>query len=282
MAQSMTGFGSASNEDFLVEIRSLNHRFIDISMKMPPSLNQHEFLLRNIIKEHFKRGRFDVSITVINNKSPILKINKELAKNIYNVYKELQEEFSIAGEISIEIFTNYKDIIIEEMPAYKIENLLKAFQEAVFDLEIMRKREGDLLSYEMKKRVESLMEMNDKINRLAPVEVLKWKEKFIEKLSLILDKVMIDHERITQEAAIMAEKLDISEEINRIENHLKQFLEVLNDSNTIGKKLDFILQEISREINTLGYKSGDYTISNLVVEMKTEVEKIREQVQNIQ
>lgn len=282
MAQSMTGFGNALNEDFLVEIRSLNHKFIDIAIKMPPSMNQYEILLRNILKERFQRGRFDVSITVVESKTPTLKINKELAKNIYNAYKELQEEFSIAGEIGMGIFTNYKEIIMEEMPGYKAENLLITFQKAVSGLEAMRKWEGNLLTDEMKRRVKSLMEMNDTIKKLAPAEVLKWKEKFTERLRLILDAGMVDHDRITQEAAIMAEKLDISEETNRIENHLNQFIEVLNDDNSIGKKLDFILQEISREVNTLGYKSGDYGISSLVVEMKTEVEKIREQVQNMQ
>jgi uncharacterized protein (TIGR00255 family) len=278
----MTGFGNALNEDFLVEIRSLNHKFIDIAIKMPPSMNQYEILLRNILKERFQRGRFDVSITVVESKTPTLKINKELAKNIYNAYKELQEEFSIAGEIGMGIFTNYKEIIMEEMPGYKAENLLITFQKAVSGLEAMRKWEGNLLTDEMKRRVKSLMEMNDTIKKLAPAEVLKWKEKFTERLRLILDAGMVDHDRITQEAAIMAEKLDISEETNRIENHLNQFIEVLNDDNSIGKKLDFILQEISREVNTLGYKSGDYGISSLVVEMKTEVEKIREQVQNMQ
>ncbi|NWF76772.1 MAG: YicC family protein [Nitrospirae bacterium] len=282
MAQSMTGFGSALNEDFLVEIRSLNHRFIDISIKMPPSMNEHEIILRNIIKERFKRGRFDVSITFANNKTPVLKINKELAKEIYNAYRELQKEFSIGGEIGIEILTNYKDIIMEEIQEYKTENLLTAFQEALSDIETMRKREGDLLHDEMKKRVKLLMKMNDDVKKIADTEVVKWKDKFTDRLKLIIDERMIDHERIIQEAAIMADKLDISEELNRIENHLKQFLEVMNNDNSIGKKLEFILQEISREVNTIGYKSGDYAISTLVIEMKAEVEKIREQVQNIQ
>lgn len=282
MAQSMTGFGSALNEDFLIEIRSLNHRFIDISIKMPPSINEHEILLRNIIKERFKRGRFDVFITFANNKTPVLKINKELAKKIYNVYRELQKEFSIGGEISVEILTNYKDIIMEEIQEYKTENLLTAFQEALSDLETMRKREGDLLSDEMKRRIKSLMKMNDDVKKIAATEVVKWKDKFTDRLKLILDERMIDHERIIQEAAIMADKLDISEELNRIENHLNQFLAVMNNDNSIGKKLEFILQEISREVNTIGYKSGDYAISNLVINMKAEVEKIREQVQNIQ
>lgn len=284
MAQSMTGFGSALNEDFLIEIRSLNHRFIDISIKMPPSMNEHEILLRNLIKERFKRGRFDVSITFANNKTPVLKINKELAKKIYNVYRELQKEFSIGGEIGIEILTNYKDIIMEEIQEYKTKNLLTAFQEALSNLETMRKREGDLLHDEIKRRVKSLMKMNDNVKKIAATEVVKWKDKFTDRLKLMLDEKMIDHERVIQEAAIMADKLDISEELNRIENHLNQFLEVINNNNdnSIGKKLEFILQEITREVNTIAYKSGDYAISSLVIEMKAEVEKIREQVQNIQ
>jgi uncharacterized protein (TIGR00255 family) len=120
------------------------------------------------------------------------------------------------------------------------------------------------------------------IQSRAPGEIEAWRERFTERLKLIVDTEILDNNRILQEAAIMAEKLDISEELSRIENHLHQFTEILDDGKTIGKKLDFLLQEINREVNTLSYKSGDYSITNLAVEMKTEIEKIREQVQNIQ
>jgi len=279
----MTGFGSAEKNGLYVEIRSLNHRFIDISIKMPPYMSQYEIPLRNIIKEKFQRGRFDVSISTNNHKTTQLKINAGLARNIYTTLQVLQKELSIPGQISIDtLITVYRDLLIEEEPKYDIEALYAAFREATANLEAMRIREGKLLSEELYNRIESLNAMNNEIRSLAPNEVERWREKFTERLSTILEAGVIDTNRITQEAAIMAEKLDISEEVSRIENHIKQFVEILNTGDIIGRKLDFLLQEISREVNTLAYKSGNFTISNLAVEMKTEVEKMREQVQNIQ
>ena len=279
----MTGFGNAANNDFTVEIRSLNHRYMDVSIKMPPYLNKYEIPLRNILKEKFQRGRFDVSISTNNHKVRQLKINNELARIIYIALQSLQKELSIPGQISMgTLITVYRDLLIEEEPKYDIEALYAASREAVTNLEAMRIREGKLLSEELYNRIESLNTMNNEIRSLVPNEVERWREKFTEKLSTILEAGLIDTNRITQEAAIMAEKLDISEEVSRIENHLKQFVEILNTGDIIGRKLDFLLQEISREVNTLAYKSGNYAISNLAVEMKTEVEKMREQVQNLQ
>lgn len=278
----MTGFGSAENNDFRVEIRSLNHRFIDIATKIPPYTSQYEIPLRNILKGRFHRGRFDVSISTNDHKATQLRINKELARNICTALQDLQIELSIPGEINIETLAGYRELLIEEEPKYDIDALYAAFHEALSDLEEMRIREGKLLSEELHKRMESLNAMNNKIKSLAPHEVVKWREKFTERLRLIIEAGEMDSTRITQEAAIIAEKLDISEEVSRIESHIKQFLEILGNDNIIGRKLDFILQEISREVNTLAYKSSDYTISNLAVEMKTEIEKMREQAQNIQ
>jgi uncharacterized protein (TIGR00255 family) len=278
----MTGFGSATNHDFTVEIRSLNHRFIDISLKMPPYMSRYEISLRNILKEKFRRGRLDVSISVNESQVPRLKINKHLAGNLYAALRQLQEELSLPGEISIETLTGYREILMEEETGYDIEALSRVFHEAASKLEGMRLREGNLLREDIRKRLDILNDMNSRIKSRAPDEVVRWREKFAERLKLIVESGAIDNNRIIQEAALMAEKLDISEEINRIENHIKQFVEILNNGDMIGKQLDFLLQEINREVNTLACKSGDYSISALAVEMKTEVEKIREQVQNIQ
>jgi uncharacterized protein (TIGR00255 family) len=278
----MTGFGSVENIGFRVEIRSVNHRFIDIAIKMPPYMTQYEIPLRNILKEKFQRGRFDVSISTNDHKARQLIINKELASNIYTALQDLQKELSIPGEINIETLAGYRELLIEEEPQYDIDSLYAAFHEAVSNLEKMRIREGKLISEDLHKRIELLNAMNNKIKSIAPHEVVKLREKLTERLRLILEAGEMDSTRITQEAAIIAEKVDISEEVSRIENHIKHFSEILMNDNIIGRKLDFILQEISREVNTLAYKSSDYTISNLAVEMKTEIEKMREQAQNIQ
>jgi len=282
MVQSMTGFGSASNADFSVEIRSLNHRFIDISIKMPQFMSQYEIPLRNILKENFERGRFDVSISLNEQKAPRLKCNRPLAKNLLSALKDLQKELSLPGRITIQTFSEYRDILIEEEPVYDVDTLYGIFHQAVFSLKEMRIREGNLLSDEIRKRTGALDKMIKTIKSNAPDELVRWREKFSARLRLIVDAGIMDNSRILQEAAIMAEKLDIAEEISRIENHLKQLEEIPGHGDAVGKKLDFLVQELNREVNTLACKSGEYAISAIVIEMKTELEKIREQVQNIQ
>jgi uncharacterized protein (TIGR00255 family) len=278
----MTGFGSSANDDFAVEIRSLNHRYIDISLKMPPYMSRHEIPLRNLLRERFQRGRFDVSVSARSADVPRLKIDRNTAQKIYSALKDLQNEFSLPGAIGIETLTAYKEILVEEEPEYNVDALYAAFREAVTNLEAMRIREGKLLEEEMRDRVFSLKEMYEQIKLRAPDQISRWREKFTERLSVVVGGASIDDNRVLQEAAIMAEKLDISEEINRIENHVKQFTEVMSSGDAVGKKLDFLLQEISREVNTLSCKSGDYNISSLAVDMKNEIEKMREQAQNIQ
>ena len=278
----MTGFGSASNADFSVEIRSLNHRFIDISIKMPQFMSQYEIPLRNILKENFGRGRFEVSISLNEQKAPRLQCNRPLAENLLSALKDLQKELSLPGRITIQTFSEFRDILIEEEPEYDIDALFSIFHQAVFNLREMRIREGTLLSEEIRKRTAALDKMIKTIKSSAPDELVRWRERFSARLRLIVDAGIMDNSRILQEAAIMAEKLDISEEMNRIENHLKQLAEIPDQGDAVGKKLDFILQELNREVNTLACKSGEYAISAVVIEMKTELEKIREQVQNIQ
>lgn len=278
----MTGFGSASRNSFTVEVRSLNHRYIDIFLKSPAYINQHEIDLRNILKEHFQRGRFDVTVSVPHEKGAPLAINTEMAKSLYAAMLDLQKEIGIPGPISMETLAGIRELYIEQEPEYNTDDLFAAFREAVSNLVQMRIREGSLLTEELTKRLGVLEELTDRIKSLAPDEIIRWREKFTERLKLILDTEMIDKNRILQEAAVMAEKLDISEEINRLENHSKQFGEILQNESIVGRKLDFLLQEMGREVNTLACKSGDYAISNIVVEMKTEIEKIREQTQNLQ
>lgn len=282
MVQSMTGFGSEESNGLKIEIRSLNHRFIDISIKIPSYLSHCEIPLRNILKERFHRGKFDVTVITNDQKLTHLTINKEMARKIYTAFQDLQKELSIPGQIHIDTLIGYKELLIEEEPQYNLDALYAAFDDALSNLEAMRMLEGKLLSEELAERAKSLNAMIDKISSLSPHVLTKCTEKFSERLRSLLQGGETDSARIMQEAAIMAEKLDISEEISRIENHIKQFIETLSESNVIGRKLDFLLQEISREVNTLSYKSSDYTISSLAVEMKTEIEKMREQAQNIQ
>ncbi len=282
MIQSMTGFGSGEKGGFKVEIRSLNHRFIDISLKIPPYLSQFDIALRNVIKEKFHRGKFDVTISLNGQQLMQFNINREMARKIYSTLLELQKEFSIPGQIEISTLAGYRELFIEGEPKYNIDALHAAFHEAVSNLEAMRVKEGKLLLEEQRQRVETLNVINNKIKSLTPYFLEKYRERFTERLGLILGTTGIDSTRVIQEAALMAEKIDISEEVSRLENHIKQFIETIDEGDAIGRKLDFLLQEMSREVNTIASKSADYTISNFIVDMKTEIEKMREQVQNIQ
>jgi len=278
----MTGFGSAEKNGFRIEIRSLNHRFMDIAIKAPPHLSQYDLSLRNMLKERFQRGRFDVTVSTDNHMTRRITINKEIAKKIYYEFQELQKELAIPGQIDVNVLAGYRELLVEEEPEYDINALYAAFHEAISRLEAMRVKEGNLIAEEQRKRVESLKTINDKIQSLLPCLTERYKAKFTERLELLLEPREIDTAKIIQEAANVLEKLDISEEVDRIDNHIQQLEETLDAGNIIGRKLDFLLQEIGREINTIAAKSTDYTISSLTVDMKLEIEKMREQVQNIQ
>lgn len=282
MIQSMTGFGVAENSSFKVEIRSVNHRFIDISVKVPPTMNHYDIPLRNAIKERFQRGKFDVFISVSNHGDAGVHFNKERAKDIYNTLQILKKELSIPGEITIDTLVDYRELFIEKESKDDFDTLYSVFNEAVADLEAMRKREGELIAKVLRSRIQQVDKLNNEIKSIAPKEIMRLKEKLNDRLREIIKDEVFDSSRILQEAAIIAEKSDISEEVNLIENHIRQFLFILDSGATVGRKLDFLLQEMNREVNTLAYKSTDYNVSAIVVDMKTELEKIREQVQNIQ
>ncbi len=282
MVQGMTGFGVAEDENFRIEIRSVNHRFIDISIKAPPFMNQYDIPLRTIIKERFRRGKFDIVISAGNQGAAQVDLNRGMAKDIYTALKMLQKELSIPGEITIDTLVEYRELLVEKEPDYDIDALYEVFHKAIADLEAMRMREGEFVAQDVMRRIEQLHTMNSEIKALIPNEVMRLQEKLTERMSIMLKDEVIDSNRILQEVALLAEKSDISEEVTRIENHINQFGDILYSDTAVGRKLDFLLQEINREVNTLAYKSHDYTIAKLVVDMKTEVEKIREQVQNIQ
>jgi uncharacterized protein (TIGR00255 family) len=278
----MTGFGCAEKNGFRVEIRSLNHRFIDITIKAPPYLYQYDVALRNILKETFQRGKFDVTVSTDNHRMAQVSINRDMAGQIFNAFQKLQQELSIPGQLDINTLAGYRELLVAEETTYDINALYAAFHEAISHLEAMRVREGNLLADEQRQRAASLKSINDKIKFLMPSLVEQYKAKFSERLRLLFEPKEIDSAKVIQEASVLIEKLDISEEVNRIENHIQQLTETLKEGNVMGRKLDFLLQETGREVNTIAAKSSDYTISSLTVDMKLEIEKMREQVQNLQ
>ena len=278
----MTGFGSAETQGYRIEVRSVNHKFLDVHMRAPAFLAQLEILFRGILREHFSRGKFDITVTVSEHASTELSINPELVRKIYEAFRELQDDLSIRGDIDINTIVNLHGMFIETSQKFDLDAVTEVFKQSLKDLQGMRTREGEALSGELMSMCNALGSMNDRVGKLCGRAVSDIQLKFSERLKVLMEGSEIDSSRILQEAAITAARLDISEEISRVESHIGQFRETLAKGGIIGRKLDFILQELNREVNTIASKSADYELSSLTVDMKTEIEKIREQVQNIQ
>jgi uncharacterized protein (TIGR00255 family) len=281
MVQSMTGFGSAEKNGCRVEIRSLNHRFLDIYIKAPAFFNQFEISF-NALKGRFSRGKIDVNFLISENVNKYVDINTDFVVKIYAAIKRLQEDLSIPGRLDINAIANFREMFIETSQKYDIDAINIVFQQALESLYKMRMKEGEALAAGLQPMIDFLNFMNEKIKNLSTKVLSNAKEKLNDRLKVLLEGNDIDSNRLLQEAAVMAAKLDVTEEIVRIESHLRQFREILTDGDIIGRKLDFILQELNREVNTISSKSADYSIASLTIEMKTELEKIKEQVQNIQ
>jgi len=282
MTQSMTGFGSSEKGSFRVEIRSLNHRFLEIVMKISPHMSQHEIPLRNLVKDRFSRGKFDILVCLRHEENPMIKVHTGLARELYNSLLKLKEDLSLSGTLGIETFAGFRELIMSEEVPRDTELLYSAFAEAMDRVQDMRNREGGAIVQDVRARLERVEHMNAQISLLCPEVVDKFKRKFAEKLAFLFGDVRYDDTRVVQEAAVIAEKMDISEEITRIGSHVKQMRQILSDGDTIGRRIEFLLQELNREVNTVTSKSDDYRISSIAVEMKVELEKMREQSQNIQ
>jgi len=282
MVQSMTGFGRAEKNGYRVEIRSINHRFLEIFMRTPPFISQIEMPLRNLLKGYFARGKFDVTISIAERASAELIVNTDLVKKIIASFRGLQEELSVKGEIDVNTLVGMHDMFIETSETYDGDAVTEVFTLALEDLLKMRTREGQALAAELLGMVDALQLMNERSKDFCGGAVAAMTEKFNERLKTLLEGREIDANRILLEAAIIAAKMDITEEVARIGSHLRQFREILLKGGIIGRKLDFLLQELNREVNTIASKSADYGLSSLTVDMKTEIEKLKEQVQNIQ
>lgn len=282
MVQSMTGFGSAEKNGYRVEIKSLNNRFMDIYVKAPSFLSQFDIPFRNLLKGSFARGKFEVAISVSENVTAELKVNTGTAGRLYSAFKKLQEDLSLSGQIDINMIAGFHQMYMETDVVYDENTLFEVFNQAMESLSEMRSREGSVLAAELLNMLDFLGSMNERIRDLKGNVIREITEKFYERLESLFSEKDFDSNRILQEAALMAMKLDITEEIARIDCHVKQFREILSHDDIIGRKLDFIVQELNREINTITAKSSDYALTSLTVEMKSVIEKIKEQVQNIQ
>lgn len=278
----MTGYGAAERKGFKVEVRSLNHRYVDVSVRMPSFLMEHEIPVRNLIKDQFARGKFDVTISLTDKRQFKVRANKELAGELYDTLLDLQKTLSIPGSLDIGFLSWYRELLLSEETAYSADDLYGALGDALARVDEMRRKEGESLRKELEfhsGRVESL---RAEVEELSHGMAITHKEVLSRKVAELTSAVPIDETRLAQEIALLAQKSDITEELARLRSHMKQFNAFLSGGEAIGRKLDFLMQEMYREVNTIASKVDDIRIINLTIEIKAGIEKLKEQVQNIQ
>ncbi len=280
--QSMTGFGQAEAGGIRVEVRSVNHRYLEPRFRIPVFINPYEITLRNMIRERFSRGRFDVTIALTDKADVRLCINRTLAGNLFHALKGLQQDLGIEEGPTLDHLFWFRESLFREEPEYNPEDLFRVFETALDRLALMRRREGEHLAEDILSTVEALERILDAVRSEVEGTLEKTCERLRERISELLSEAAIDEARLLQEAAFLSEKADVSEELTRVQSHISQLRKIISEGGTIGRKLDFLLQELLREINTIGSKSSEYRVSDLVIQMKTEVEKMKEQVQNLQ
>jgi len=278
--QGMTGFGSAETGEFRVDVRSLNHRFLEINVRIPHRLLEHEIPIRNMIKGKFARGRFDVFVNL--NGKIALGLDRDAAREVYGVLNGLRKELSIPGPVGLGDLVNLKEFFTAEAEPPEAAPLYEALGQALKDVEKMRAEEGRMLAADILEHAGKLLQLYAEARDLLPQALSGLKERFTGRLKALLAEAGFEEARLLQEAAILAEKADISEELARIGGHLAQIEKLFEKGRKIGRELDFILQELHREANTIGAKIEDVEIIKRFIEFKTEVERMREQAQNLQ
>ena len=294
MIKSMTGFGRSEYSDekrsIVVEIKSVNHRYCDVSMRMPRRYSFAEEKLKALVKQYARRGKIEVSIMVDNltDEDSSVKLNTLAAHQYYENLQQLKNEFGLEGEVTLPFLASLPDVM-KSVPDLEDEDevcrsLSIPVEEAAKKLDEMRIVEGKKLAEDILMRGDLIRDLVKQIELQAPETVKNYTVKLKERIAELVDgAVEIPEDRILLEAAIFADKANITEEMVRLDSHIRQLKDIIGKSNQPdGKKLDFLVQEMNREANTIGSKANDLTITNTVLDIKSEVEKIREQVQNIE
>jgi uncharacterized protein (TIGR00255 family) len=293
MLISMTGFGRAESQEgdytYQAEIRSVNNRFIEINTRLPKAYVDLEQPLKKLIKLHCSRGSISLTISLANSNEGSgewdVRPNLSLATQYVDALNQIRDSLGLHGEIDLKSLVGLRDIIKIEPVALdpaKKDLILNIATEALTSLQKMREEEGENLQKDLAHRIDAIENHAVEIESRHPEVIMEYQGKLNERIKTLNEGVGLDETRLAQEAALLADRSDITEEMTRLRSHLKQFRNFFNAKEPIGRKLEFITQEINREVNTTGSKSSDISISNRVIEMKSELEKIREQVQNIE
>jgi len=277
----MTGYGRGIAGTIKAEARSFNHKYLDIQVKLPSFLYHYDNDIRKLVKSKFDRGHIEISISRSDTESAHIMINKTLAREYYNALVFLKDELSLTGDVDINVLASYRDIF-RPPEEEKTEEMSEAVGLALQELEKMRIEEGRNLIDDIAERIGLLTKYINEIEERRSRIIDDTKQRLLERLQEFLGNITMDESRLVQEAAILIERSDITEEIVRFRSHIGHIGDVLRTGDTIGKKLDFLAQELRREVNTIGSKTNDVEIANKVIELKHEIEKIKEQIQNLQ
>lgn len=292
MIKSMTGYGNCrkivDGREINVELRSVNHRYLEISCKVPKEMNFLEEKIKSELKQYVFRGKTDVyvSIGADENETAVVSINHSLVKGYLNALSEIAEKYQISNDVTVMGLSKYNDIFKLTKPPADEEKLWESVKsvlnEAIEKFIAMRKAEGEKLYNDITKRCEKVLSLIEQIEQRAPQITAEYRKKLTDKINELLNDTTVDEQRIITEVAIFADKIAVDEETVRLKSHFEQFASILNSNSAAGRKTDFILQEMNRETNTIGSKIQDIQISHIVVEIKSELEKIREQIQNVE
>ncbi|ORJ59029.1 YicC/YloC family endoribonuclease [Geothermobacter hydrogeniphilus] len=290
MIYSMTGFGKgrAAGENIAIgiEIKSVNHRFCDVNVKGPRAAMPLEGVLKKKVSESLARGKIDIFINleIIGEQAYEARINKPLADALVRSLNKLQKAYGLDDKVSLDLLVGQKDVLqfSESISLDELRPCLEqALDEALEQIRQMRRSEGEALQADFEQRLEKLDSLIERVAERAPQVPLEWQEKLRQRLERYAADVDIEPQRVAQELAVFADRCDISEELTRFRSHLVQFRGLFAAEEPVGRKMDFLVQEINRETNTIGSKANDAVIGSQVVEIKAELEKIREQVQNV-
>ena len=292
MVKSMTGYGRAvetvNGREFTVEIRSVNNRYLDCTVKLPRSFSFAEEAVKAAVKVAVSRGKVDVYITVRSETEADVQVtlNKPVVEGYLAAMRQMVADYGVADDISVSVLSRMSDVFVVDKPKADEDqlkaDLLSVVDKALTAYDQMRITEGLALENDLRSRAATILELVAQVEELNPKTVSDYRKRLEEKMREVLENKSIDESRILTEAAIFADKVAVDEETVRLRSHLEQMDAMLSGSGGIGRKLDFLLQEMNREANTTGSKCSDVKVARIVVDIKAELEKIREQTQNIE
>ncbi|MEE1314462.1 MAG: YicC/YloC family endoribonuclease [Faecalimonas sp.] len=292
MIKSMTGFGrceiTEGERKFTVELKGVNHRYLDVNIRMPKKLNFFESAIRNLLKQYAQRGKVDIFISYedLSENQVSLKYNPTLAKEYLQYFKEMQESFSLDYDIRVSTLSRCPEVLTMEEQAEDEETLWKGLEKALkgaFEQFVdTRVTEGEALKRDIISKLDEMLQLVAYIEERSPEIVAEYRSKLENKVKELLTDTQIDEGRLASEVVLFADKICTDEETVRLRSHIEHMKATLEEKEGIGRKLDFIAQEMNREANTILSKANDLTVSNHAIDLKTNVEKVREQIQNIE